>query len=223
MTSPEPPPDPHPPAEANDPGPRAATVGQQPAPPSDGSDFIPLSTPPRDSRDAVIWPVRVAAAWSWRLLVVAAGLYVVILLFSKIHIVAFAFIVALFFTAVLNPVDKWLESLGLHKSAAASLVLLAGIVVVGLIGWFVVVQITSHANTLGDQLTKGSEQIRDRLQNGPFHLREADLNNFTNSITDAIKNNQGKLVSGAVCHRADGFRGAWRSGAVDLLDLLPVA
>ena len=79
MTSPEPPPDPHPPAEANDPGPRAAMVGQQPAPPSDGSDFITLSTPHRDSRDAVIWPVRVAAAWSWRLLVVAAGLYVVIL------------------------------------------------------------------------------------------------------------------------------------------------
>jgi putative heme transporter len=198
MTSPEPPPDQHPPAEANDPGARAAVDGQQPAQPSDGSDFITLSTPHRDSRDAVIWPVRVAAAWSWRLLVLAAGLYVVILLFSKIHLVAFAFIVALFFTAVLNPVDKWLESLGLHKSAAASLVLLAGIVVFGLIGWFVVVQITSHANTLGDQLTKVSEQIRDWLENGPFHLREADLNNFTNSITDTIKNNQGKLVSGVV-------------------------
>jgi predicted PurR-regulated permease PerM len=198
MTSPERPPDSHPPAETNDPATRAAMDGQQAAPPSDGSDFIALSTPHRDSRDAVTWPVRVAAAWSWRLLAVAAGVYVVILLFSKIHIVAFAFIVALFFTAVLNPLDKRLERLGLHKSAAASLVLLAGIIVFGLIGWFVVVQITSHANTLGDQLTKVTGQIRDWLENGPFHLREADLNNFTNSITDAIKNNQGKLVSGAV-------------------------
>ena len=198
MTSPEPPPDPHPPAELNDPAARAAMDGQQPAPPSDGSDFITLSTPHRDSRDAVIWPVRVAAAWSWRLLVIGAGLYVVIVLFSKIHLVAFAFILALFFTAVLNPLEKRLETLGLHKSAAASLVLLAGIVVFGLIAWFVVVQITSHANTLGDQLTKVSEQIRDWLENGPFHFREADLNNFTNSITNAIKNNQGKLVSGAV-------------------------
>ena len=198
MTSPEPPPDPHPPAELNDPAARAAMDGQQPAPPNDGSDFITLSTPHRDSRDAVIWPVRVAAAWSWRLLVIGAGLYVVIVLFSKIHLVAFAFILALFFTAVLNPLEKRLETLGLHKSAAASLVLLAGIVVFGLIAWFVVVQITSHANTLGDQLTKVSEQIRDWLENGPFHFREADLNNFTNSITNAIKNNQGKLVSGAV-------------------------
>src|SRR6185436_12949800 len=122
MTSPERPPDPHPPTETNDPAPRAAMDGQQPAPPSDGSDFITLSTPHRDSRDAVTWPV-----------VVAAGVYVVILLFSKIHIVAFAFIVALFFTAVLNPLDKRLERLGLHKSAAASLVLLAGIIVFGLI------------------------------------------------------------------------------------------
>jgi predicted PurR-regulated permease PerM len=198
MTSPQPPPDPHPPADTNEPAARTALDGQQPAPPSDGSDFITLSTPHRDSRDAVIWPVRVAAAWSWRLLVVAAGIDVVILLFSKIHIVAFAFIVALFFTAVLNPLDKRLESLGLHKSAAASLVLLTGIIVFGLIGWFVVVQITSHANTLGDQLTRVSDQIRDWLENGPFHLREADLNNFTNSITNAIKNNQGKLVSGAL-------------------------
>ena len=73
MTSPERPPDPHPPAETSDPATRAAMDGQQPAPPSDGSDFITLSTPHRDSRDAVTWPVRVAAAWSWRLLVVAAG------------------------------------------------------------------------------------------------------------------------------------------------------
>ena len=198
MTSPEPPPGPHPPPETNDPAARTAMDGQQPAPPSDGSYFITLSTPHRDSRDAVIWPVRVAAAWSWRLLTIAIALYLVLIVFSKIHIVAFAFIVALFFTAVLHPLEKRLESLGLHKSAAASLVLFAGLIVFGLIAWFVVVQITSHANTLGDQLTKVSEQIRDWLQNGPFHLREADLNNFTNSITNAIKNNQGKLVSGAV-------------------------
>ena len=166
--------------------------------PNDGSDFITLSTPHRSSKDAVIWPVRVAAAWSWRLLVVAAAIYLVFMVFSKIHIVAFSFIVALFFTAVLNTLDKRLEGFGLHKSAAASLVLLAGVVVFGLIGWFVVVQITSHANTLGDQLTRVSEQIRDWLKNGPFHLKEADLDNFTNSITNAIKTNQGKLVSGAV-------------------------
>jgi putative heme transporter len=198
MTSAEPPHDPPSTADAGDLGAPVAMDGQQAIPPNDGSDFITLSTPHRSSEDAVIWPVRVAAAWSWRLLVVAAAIYLVFMVFSKIHIVAFSFIVALFFTAVLNTLDKRLEGFGLHKSAAASLVLLAGVVVFGLIGWFVVVQITSHANTLGDQLTRVSEQIRDWLKNGPFHLKEADLDNFTNSITNAIKTNQGKLVSGAV-------------------------
>jgi predicted PurR-regulated permease PerM len=197
MTSAEPPHDPR--IDAEDPAARAAMDGQQPIPPpNDGSDFITLSTPERSSMEAVIWPVRVAAAWSWRLLVIAVGLYVVLLVFSKLSLIAFAVIVALFFTSVLNPLEKRLERLGLHRSASASLVLLAGIIVFGLIAWFVVVQITSHATTLGDQLTKVSDQIRDWLANGPFHLKQADLNSFTDSITNAIKNNQGKLVSGAV-------------------------
>jgi predicted PurR-regulated permease PerM len=176
----------------------SADADTPPAVPNDGSDFITLSTPDRSSTDAVIWPIRVAAAWSWRLLVIAVGVYVVLLVLQKVSLVAFAVIVALFFTAVLHPLEKRLEGAGLQKSFATAIVLLGGVIVVGLIGWFVVVQITSHANTLGDQLTKVSEQISDWLKTGPFHLKQADLDRFTNSITTAIKNNQGKLVSGVV-------------------------
>jgi putative heme transporter len=178
--------------------PKASAENAEPAVPNDGSDFITLSTPDRSSTEAVIWPIRVAAAWAWRFLVVGAFVYFTLRLLDKISLVVFAVVIALFLTAVLHPPEKRLETLGLRKSFATALVLLAGVAVFGLIGWFVVVQITSHASTLGDQLTRVSDKIRDWLKNGPFHLNEADLDNFANSITNTIKNNQGKLVSGAL-------------------------
>lgn len=188
------------PTDATDTGPDASAPGDaaESAVPNDGSDFVTLSTPDRSSTEAVIWPVRVASAWAWRFLVIGAFVYFTLRLLDKISLVAFAVVIALFLTAVLHPLEKRLETSGLRGSLATALVLLVGVAVFGLIGWFVVVQITSHAGTLGDQLTKVSDQIRDWLKNGPFHLNQADIDNFANSITNTIKNNQGKLVSGAL-------------------------
>ena len=49
------------------------------APPSAATRSRAMSEPeppPRRAADAVTWPVRVAAAWTWRLLVIGVGLYV---------------------------------------------------------------------------------------------------------------------------------------------------
>jgi len=154
---------------------------------------------PRDAADSVTWGVRVSAAWTWRLLIIGFGIYVFGRIFSRVELVSFSFVIALFFTSVLHPLQVLLERrLPGPKSLSAALALLIGIAALGGIGWFVIWQITTHANQLGDQITDFVNKAKHWLQTGPLHLKSADLDKLSNNITNAIKSHQGQLISGAI-------------------------
>jgi predicted PurR-regulated permease PerM len=152
----------------------------------------------RDAADSVTWPMRVAAAWSWRLLVVVAGLYLLSRAFLRVELVAFSFVLALFFTAVLHPLEVFLRRIPGPRSISAALALLIGLAVLGGIGYFVTWQITTHSSQLGDQVTNFVDKTRDWLHNGPLHLKSSDIDKVSENITKAIQNHQGQLISGAI-------------------------
>jgi putative heme transporter len=158
-----------------------------------------LSNSARDANEAVTWGVRVAAAWSWRLLAIALGLYILTRVFLRIELVAFSFILALFLTAVLHPLENRLRrTLPGPPSLSAGLALLIGVAALVGIGYFVGWQISTHATELGDQVTNFVQKARNWLQTGPLHLKSSDLDKLANNITDAVQRNQGKLISGAI-------------------------
>ncbi|MCU1657661.1 MAG: putative PurR-regulated permease PerM [Pseudonocardiales bacterium] len=158
-----------------------------------------LSDTRRDAVEAVTWPVRVAAAWSWRLLIIGLALYVFARILKRIELVAFSFVLALFLTAVLHPLERRLHSLmPKPRSLAAAISLLVGVAAVGGIAWFVIWQISTHSNQLGDQITNFVQRTKNWLQTGPLHLKSADLDKLTTNITDTIKSHQGQLISGAI-------------------------
>src|SRR5664279_118481 len=158
-----------------------------------------LSNPARDANEAVSWGIRVAAAWIWRLLVIGAGLYVFGRIFLRVELVAFSFVLALFLTAVLHPIEGRLRStLPGPKSLSTAIALLIGIAALGGIGTFVIWQISTHSTQLGNQVTDFVKQARDWLQTGPLHLKSSDLDKLADNITATIKKNQGALVSGAI-------------------------
>jgi len=152
----------------------------------------------RDAVDAVTWPVRVAAAWSWRLLAIAVGVWVLGQAFVRVELVAFSFVLALFFTAVLHPLELRLRRLPGPRSLSAGVALLIGVAALVGIGWFVTAQITDHSTQLGDQVTNFVDKTRNWLRNGPFHLKTKDLDKLADNIQKAVKDHQGQLVSGAI-------------------------
>jgi predicted PurR-regulated permease PerM len=151
-----------------------------------------------DAVDAVTWPVRVAAAWTWRLLVIGLGLYVFANIFNRVELVAFSFVLALFFTAVLHPLEVVFRRIPGSRSISSLLALLVGIAALGGIGYFVAWQISSHSSQLGDQVSNFVTQTRDWLHNGPLHLKSSDLDKVADNITKAVKDHQGQLISGAI-------------------------
>jgi len=157
-----------------------------------------MKEPERDAVESVTWPVRVAAAWTWRLLVIGLGVYLLVRAFAEVELVAFSFILALFFTAVLHPLEIALRRVPGPRSVSAGLALLIGLAVLVGIGTFVTLQINDHAGQLGDQITDLVNHVQHWLKHGPLHLKSSDLDNLANNITTAVKNHQDQLISGAI-------------------------
>lgn len=171
----------------------------------DASEIPPKPTTPvlsdtrRDAVEAVTWQVRVAAAWTWRLLVVGLGVYVFVRILGRVELVALSFVLALFLTAVLHPIEKGLRRvLPGPKSLPAALALLAGVAALVGIGWFVVWQISTHSSELGDQITSFVDKTRNWLRTGPLHLKSSDIDKISTNITNTIKSHQGQILSGAI-------------------------
>ncbi|MEO9137480.1 MAG: AI-2E family transporter [Jatrophihabitans sp.] len=152
----------------------------------------------RHADDAVTYAVRIAAAWTWRLLILGYGLYVLSQIFFRIELVSFSFILALFFTSVLHPLEVLLRKPLRSRAASSAVALLVGLAALVGIGYFVAWQITDHSGQLGDQISTFVDQARDWLINGPLHLKSSDIDGYVKNIKDSVKSHQGELISGAI-------------------------
>lgn len=153
--------------------------------------------PPRRPVESVSWGLRLAAEWAARALIVAAAIYVLFLMLDKVRLVAFAFVISLLLTALLHPLVAILRTLGVQRSLATLLVLLFGVGILSLIGWFVTIQVTANASSLAAQVGDAGDKIRSWLVSGPLHLNEAQLAGLVDKLKSAAGRNQGALVSGA--------------------------
>jgi putative heme transporter len=89
----------------------------------------------------------VAAAWSWRLLVVGALVYVLLTFLSGLTLLIVPVFLSLLLAALLHRPAELLRAF-LPRWVAALLVLLAALVVLGAVGWFVALRIEDQYGTL---------------------------------------------------------------------------
>lgn len=163
----------------------------------------PISTPPlSDTRhnavEAVTWPVRVGAAWAWRLILLGVTVYLVVRELNRVGLVVFPFIIALFLTAILHPLEVRLRRLPGRKSLSALAALLVGIIFLAGLGYFVVWQISSHDKQLADQVTKVVNNAKHWLETGPLHVKSSDLDKVTKNLSNTIQQHGGQLISSAI-------------------------
>lgn len=167
--------------------------------------------PPREAGEAVSYPVRLTAAWAWRILVVAAALYVLVRFIAVIQIVVIPVVVSFMLAALLQPAAAWLSRRGLPRTLNSVLVLVAGLaIMIGTLTAVIRALIRGIAD-LSDQVSEGLEEIQRWLVNGPLNLSERQLDDAVTSLQEALRNNQDVLTSGAldtattVAHVVGGF------------------
>jgi predicted PurR-regulated permease PerM len=150
---------------------------------------------PATPAEAVPWGLRVAAESTWRLLLLAAALYLLFRVVDMLRLVAFAVLASLLISALLEPTVSWLRRHGVPRSLAAAGTFLSGVAGIGLVGWFVIWQVTTNLSSVTGKVQAGVNQLRDWLVTGPLHLTTQQINDFAKQISTAIGSNSEQITS----------------------------
>jgi putative heme transporter len=158
-------------------------------------------TEPRRVRDGDLVPLglRASAAWTWRMVVVAGGIYLLLLLLAQFKVLVVPVLVALLGVALIKPLaDFGVRRLGLAPALAAVLtILVVVLVLVGLIG-LVGQQVATGFPDLQQQSGQGIQDVRNWLARGPLHVTGDQINTWIDQAQQSMSANSSRLVSGAL-------------------------
>jgi predicted PurR-regulated permease PerM len=138
------------------------------------------------SRAEVPYGVDLAAAWSWRLIVIAAAVYALCYVISFLAVLVIPVVVALLITALVIPIVDWLERSGVRRSFGSIVVVVLTIGLVAALLTFAGQQVANGASDLSDSTVEGLQKIKDWLQDGPLHASDSQINDYIQRIQDAI-------------------------------------
>lgn len=138
-----------------------------------------------------------AAAWAWRFIVIAAAGAMILWALRFFAVVTLPLVIALFFSALLNPVVSRLERVHVPRKLAALITVIVGIAVVATLLTFVGQQVSSGIGSLSSQVVHALRDIRDWLQTGPLHLSNQQFNSFIGHAQNYVEN-LGKKWAGQI-------------------------
>lgn len=178
--------------EASTPPPPIAGAGDE-IPPAE----LHPSTSSRDDAD-VPHALRIAAAWSWRLIVIGVVAWALLRIIGTIRIVIIPLVVALLLSALLAPAVGWLLRARFPRSLATTLVLVGGLAAVVGTLTLVVNEFIAGVPELSRNATQGLRQIQNWLKTGPLHLSDNQLDRYIDQGQQWVDENTQALTSGAL-------------------------
>ncbi|UVI37455.1 AI-2E family transporter [Brevibacterium spongiae] len=163
---------------------------------------IALSRIEAEAKPYVSPGLKLAAAWSWRSIVVLIAIGVAFWLLSKISSVVLPVLIALLLAALLAPFTGWMVKKGLPRGGAAAIAFIGFIVVV--LGLFALVgqQIYSGMPDLVKQVIAGVSGISSWLATSPFGIDSSTISSYIDNgiktATNFFQNNSSQLLGGAL-------------------------
>jgi predicted PurR-regulated permease PerM len=141
--------------------------------------------------------LRTAAAYSWRLIVVIAGFYLLLYVAAYVAVVVVPVIVALLLSALLQPGAAYLVRRGWPRSLAAFAMLIVGLGVVAGIITLVVERFSAGFSDLAKQVSEGLGQVQSFVVR-TFPITQGQLEDAVTKFQHTLVDNQGTLASGAL-------------------------
>jgi predicted PurR-regulated permease PerM len=171
-------------------------------PPASGRDrsrgsLLSPDAPPRNVERDVPNGLRVAAAWSWRLIVVIAALYLLLRAAGYVAVVIVPVFVALLLAALLEPGAAYLRRAGWPTSLSALTMLVVGLGVVAGIVTLVVEEFVAGYDELASQVDEGLTQVQSFLTR-TFPITDGQISDALASVNRTVVENRDVLTSGAL-------------------------
>ncbi|WP_374113395.1 AI-2E family transporter [Frankia sp. AgB1.8] len=156
---------------------------------------VSTASPHERAERAVPVALRVSAGWSWRLLIIGAAVYVVVIAIGRVRSIVIPVVAGLLITALIVPIAQRLQRVGVPRLASAFLALLTFFVILGGVAVGVGFNAANELPTVVDQVNNGIGQVRDYLTNGPLHLSQKQITDLIDSVQHSLTANRGKVVS----------------------------
>lgn len=126
---------------------------------------VRLITPTEDIDASVPSGLRLAAAWAWRIILVAALVYGLGKIAGYLSEVVIPVSVAILLAAMLSPVSNKLRSWGLNRGLSTAVTLLGGIALIAGALTLITSQIVGQATELSTNVVAGFNNLVTTLQN----------------------------------------------------------
>jgi predicted PurR-regulated permease PerM len=150
------------------------------------------------SPDPVPHQLRLAAAISWRVLVVAAGLALVAIVLSKIRIVILPVAFALFVASALSwPVER-MRGARIPAGIAAALALVGSLAIIAGVGALIAPSVAGEFGDVGPTVREGSDEVTNWLLEGPLDLSRKDIAQYRERGEDELRSRSGDIAGGLI-------------------------
>ena len=157
------------------------------------------ATSAREQADATLpASIRIAGAWSWRVLVIAAVIALFVYLVITLREIVVPFMIAILLAALLVPLVNSLVRQRWPKWLAVALVEIGLLAVVAGLVILVISQVRSGFPDLQRQSVEAYGNFKQYLLASPLHLTNSDITAYLGQAWTAIQKNSQALVSGAV-------------------------
>ncbi|MBN9191780.1 AI-2E family transporter [Microbacterium sp.] len=161
-------------------------------------DILRQRTVTSETASSVPHGLRVATAYSWRLLVVAAAIALVIWLVIQLKLLVIPLLIAILISALIWPAFAWLIRHRVPRWLAIVISMLGTIAIVTGLVWLAVWQITRQWSSVQAKTVEGIDQLRQYLIDGPLHLTPSQIDGFLSQAGTFLQQQASLLWSGAL-------------------------
>jgi putative heme transporter len=142
--------------------------------------------------------LKVATAYSWRFLVVAAAVGVAVWLVIQLKLLVIPLLIAILVTALLWPVFTWMLRHRIPRWLAIVISVLGTLAIVAGLLWLVIWQVTRQWSSVQARTVEAMEQFRQYLIDGPLHLTETQIDDLLAQGLNLVQEQAQLLWSGAL-------------------------
>jgi predicted PurR-regulated permease PerM len=142
--------------------------------------------------------LRIAAAYSWRILLIVAVAAVVIFLIMQLRYIVIPLMIAILLAALLVPLINWLTRHRWPRGLAVALAMVLTLGVVGGLIFVIVSQVRSGFGDLQDRSVAAFDDFKQFLLDSPLHIDDAELQAYIDQAFAALQADGQALLSGAL-------------------------
>ncbi|RUQ99294.1 AI-2E family transporter [Labedella endophytica] len=164
---------------------------------TDTDELLVVPVARRESDD-VTPGVRIAAAWSWRLLVIIAAFAVLGFLVVQLRLIVIPVLIAVLVSALLVPFIAFLVRRRWPRGIAVAVAMIVAVGVVSGLLWLAVQQISSEFGSVRDRTVESYRTFTAFLLDSPLHITQEQLNGFFADVMTTVQNDGQAVWSGAL-------------------------